>query len=295
MIPGIVVAVGLAALSVALFTRRRSHDDEHSVAHYHKQLHTLQGINAHPAGSDLASGSKGTATPAFPGSALRLAGSSTVRLTEPGRPIGPAPVPPPVAEAMAPTAFDDVKALPPPGAGPLWLKDRTVHAINHRPRRLAAPAAAMGVALLIVAILLITGSHQVVPARGQRSTANTHTQRHSRVRHHTTTIAAPIVSAPGLSSTYAATYTVGVSSFSLGLSATSGSCWVEATDSAGTVLFTGILGAGQSHTVAAAGPVSVIAGAPAMFAATVNGKTVTLPSGFLAPFTLHFVPTSVSG
>lgn len=294
MIFGIVVAVALAALSVVLFTRRRSHEDEHSVAHYHKQLHTLQGMNAHPAGSDLDSDGKGTAAPAFPGSALRLAGSSTVRLTEPGRPIG-LPPPPPVAEAITPIQFDDVRPPPPPGAGPLWLEDRTVHAINHRPRRLAAPAAAMGVALLIVAVLLVTGSHQIGPIHGQKSTAHTHAPRHARAGHHHTTTVVPIVSAPGLSSAYTATYTVGVSSFSLGLSATSGPCWVEATDGAGTVLFTGILGPGQTHTVAGSGPVSVIAGAPATFAATVNGEAVTLPTGFLAPFTLHFLSASGSG
>ena len=56
----------------------------------------------------------------------------------------------------------------------------------------------------------------------------------------------------------------------------------------GTVLFSGTLFSGQSHIVAATGPVVVIAGAPGAFAATVNGEPVTLPAGYQAPFTLTF-------
>ncbi len=55
------------------------------------------------------------------------------------------------------------------------------------------------------------------------------------------------------------------------------------------MLFTTTLLSGQSHTIAATGPVTVIAGAPGAFAATVNGAAVTLPLGNQAPFTLNFV------
>ena len=54
------------------------------------------------------------------------------------------------------------------------------------------------------------------------------------------------------------------------------------------MLFTGTLFAGQSHAISATGPVTVIAGAPAAFTATVDGSAVTLPPGFQAPFTLSF-------
>ena len=61
-------------------------------------------------------------------------------------------------------------------------------------------------------------------------------------------------------------------SYSLSLAATIGECWVEATETtSGPVLFTGTLKPGQSHIVTATGAVTVIAGAPAVFAATVNG------------------------
>ena len=54
------------------------------------------------------------------------------------------------------------------------------------------------------------------------------------------------------------------------------------------MLFTTTLLAGQSHAIAATGPVTVIAGAPGAFSATVNGAPVTLPPGNQAPFTLQF-------
>ena len=76
--------------------------------------------------------------------------------------------------------------------------------------------------------------------------------------------------------------------YALNLAATSGECWVDVTSSTGTVLFTATLQSGQSHAITATGPVTVIAGAPAAFAATVDGTPVTLPPGNQAPFTLNF-------
>ncbi len=70
---------------------------------------------------------------------------------------------------------------------------------------------------------------------------------------------------------------------------------MEVTNSTtGSVLFTGTLQSGQSHAVTATGPVTVIAGAPAVFTATVNGAPVTLPPGNQAPFTLNFQSASAT-
>jgi hypothetical protein len=84
-------------------------------------------------------------------------------------------------------------------------------------------------------------------------------------------------------------------SYALVLDATNGECWVQATNASGSVLFTGVLYAGQSHTVPATGAVTVIAGAPNAFSATVNGVPVSLPSGFQAPFTLKFLSPGTGG
>jgi hypothetical protein len=89
---------------------------------------------------------------------------------------------------------------------------------------------------------------------------------------------------------------VGSTNYALALSATSGPCWLEATDtSSGAVLFSGTLFAGQSHTVTASGPVTVVVGAPSAFAATVDATPVTLPTGYQAPFTLTFQTAQGSG
>ena len=86
------------------------------------------------------------------------------------------------------------------------------------------------------------------------------------------------------------------SNYSLVLAATNGECWVEATSTAtGSVLFTTTLFSGQSHTIAVTGSVTVIAGAPGAFAATIDGAAVTLPLGNQAPFTLHFVTAGSGG
>ena len=78
-------------------------------------------------------------------------------------------------------------------------------------------------------------------------------------------------------------------SYSLTLSATTGECWVDVDQHRdGRGALHDDSASGQSHAIAATGPVTVIAGAPAAFAATVNGAPVALPSGNQAPFTLHF-------
>ena len=70
---------------------------------------------------------------------------------------------------------------------------------------------------------------------------------------------------------------------------------MEVTTTSGTSLFTGTLFTGQSHTVTATGPLTVVAGAPAAFAATVNGAAVSLPFGYQSPFTLTFMTPGSTG
>jgi hypothetical protein len=186
--------------------------------------------------------------------------------------------------------------------------DKALHSIERRPRRLGAPLAAIGAVTVLVIVLIVTGLHtdSKPPRHGPSSTATSvpghasttvpsHRGTSGNGRGHsprlvtTTTTAPPAVSAPTVASAHAATYDVTSAAYSLSLAAPSGECWVEAENPATrTVLFTGTLLAGQSHIVAASGPVVVIAGAPAAFAATINGAPVTLPPGYQAPFTLTF-------
>jgi hypothetical protein len=191
--------------------------------------------------------------------------------------------------------------------------ERAMDSISHPPRRLGGPLVAIAAVAVLIVVLIVTGLH-TTPS----STAS-HSQSHSQTHlpsgshagshagppaghrsvtpttvapHHpsvTATTVPPVVSAPASTSAQGATYTVGSANYALALSATSGPCWLEATNtSTGAVLFSGTMFAGQSHTVTASGPVTVVVGAPSAFAATVNGTPVTLPAGYQAPFTLTF-------
>ncbi len=294
------VVVGILA---AALLRRRSQDDVHSVEHYHRQLHTLEEIRTHPEDDNH----NGTDGANYPATAFRVSGSSNVRLTDPGRPVVPPIPPPPVPNPGEPVTFDDeVAPEPVPTTFMTGGRDRAMHGIDHRPRRLGAPLAAVAAVLVLIAVLIVAGLHSNSPGHGKAANTATTTPATTIPRHShgsgrhpagttTTTTAAPAVSAPQSTSAHAATYQVTSSIYSLDLAATRGECWVEATNATGSVLFTATLLSGQSHTVSATGPVTVIAGAPAAFSATVDGAAVTLPLGNQAPFTLHFATGSTTG
>jgi hypothetical protein len=209
-----------------------------------------------------------------------------------------------VANLGEPVKFEDPAAQAAAAAAaasssPVGRDDRALHKIDHRPRRLGAPLAAIGAVVVLVVVLILTGLHSNTPphhgkAADTATTVRTHPPTGRGHATTTTTTAPPLVSPPQSATSNAATYQVGTSSYTLLLAATSGECWVEATNQAtGSVIFTGTLFAGQSHSVSATGAVTVIAGAPGAFSATVNGSSVSLPTGFQAPFTLRFVPTVV--
>ncbi|HEX4175730.1 MAG TPA: DUF4115 domain-containing protein [Acidimicrobiales bacterium] len=319
-IGGILAAVVVVGVIAAAVFRNRTRDEVHSVEHYHRQLHTLEEMRTHlPSGSE-GNGENGHDEAAYPASAFRVSGSSTVRLTDPGHAIVPPAPPPPVKNPGEPVLFVDSHITPDASESSKstfmsGVDDKAMHSINHRPKRLGALIALAAVVVLIV-VLIVAGMHSnTPPAKHPTSgtaTTVTSTPTHS---HHppsgtggssghktqkksavTTTTVAPVVSAPAPTSANAANYEVGVASYSLALSATSGDCWVSATNtSTGDVLFTGVLTAGQSHTVAASGPVTIVAGAPAAFAATVNGVAVQLPFGFQSPFTLKLETPGATG
>lgn len=306
LIGGILAAVVVVGIAAAAVVRRRSQDDDHSVEHYHRQLHTLEEIRTHPAAGSLADGD-GEA--AFPASAFRVSGSSAVRLTDDHAVVPPVP-PPPVPNPAEPVLFEDHASEAQKSTFMTGLDDRALHTINRRPRRLGAPLAAIGVVVVLIVVLVVTGLHSSPPAKhptsGTATTATTAPARshHSGTSDHqtsghkkstTSTTVPPVVSEPVATSPNGANYQVAAASYSLALSAKGAECWVSATNtSTGAVLFTGILAAGESHAVAASGPVTVVAGAPAAFAATINGVAVQLPFGFQAPFTLKF-ETPASG
>jgi hypothetical protein len=317
-IGGIVAAVVVVAVVAALALRRRSQDDVHSVEHYHRQLHTLEEMRTHP----TAGREDGNGEGSYPATAFRVSASPAVRLTEPGSTIVPPVPPPPVPNPGQAVSFDDsphadgdadVDAEAGTNGRPASLpstfmtgnEDPAMHSIDRRPRRLAGPAAAVVVVAVLVAVLVVAGLHKNRPGhKAGHATATTVTTSHAGTHrgtstHHaptTTTTAPPTVSAPTGVTANAATYRVADASYSLALGANNGECWVLATEtSTGKVLYTGTLFTGQSETVAATGPVTVVAGAPGAFTATVNGAAVVLPPGAQAPFTLTFASPDATG
>jgi Domain of unknown function (DUF4115) len=309
LIWGIVVAAVLAALTVVLLTRRAAHDDLHSVEGYHRSIHTLESINAHPA----APGPAGAAPslfekPAYPESAIRLAGTPSVRVTDaPPASVPPVP-PPPAVNAEIPVTFDDtdLSTPPTPPTPPMPLhdapgsRDKALGSINHRPRRLAAPAMAVAVVIVLVVVLLLTGSHKVAPPRHHHAgstetnvTAPTTPKPQPKPTAQSTTNLPSPVSLPQSSTARTATYNVPGGSFSLSFAATTGQCWVDVTNSSsGATLFAGTLQPGAQQSLNATGPVTVIVGAPTVLAVSVDGSQVALPSGFQTPFTMRFVTAS---
>jgi hypothetical protein len=180
-------------------------------------------------------------------------------------------------------------------------RDKAMQSINHRPRRLAAPALALLCVIVLIVVLVLTGSHTVNPRAHHGGSSGGHGKSGSTSpgsglkTHRPTTSTTPstlplMVSAPQTSTTRAATYDVSDASFTLELATTSGPCWVDVTNSTtGATLFTATLAPGQQHTVDATAPVTVVVGAPTVFVASVSGSAVVLPQGFQTPFTMSFV------
>jgi hypothetical protein len=308
------VVVVLGAL-VLLVSRRMTRDDEHSVAGYHRQLHTLEHIKTHSADGEVGEGEGEAVTsrPALPKSAVRLSGSPYVRVTDgPDATPPPAVPPPPVADPDGVVTFDDATPVVVPSGrssgGPetfsFGRKDRAMDSMNRRPRRMGGPIAAVAVVAVLIAVLVIAGSHKVTPPKHHGSTTAT-TSTSSRSHHAkrgakkhvstTTTTAAPLVSLPSATSLNDANYTTSVTSYSLVVSATNGPCYVQVDNvTTGTAMYATVMAAGQQETLAVHGPITIDVGAPVNFRATVNGDAVVLPYGYRTPFNLHLAPATGS-
>lgn len=286
LVDGIIVVVVVASLVGALFLRRRSHDDVHTIEGYHRVAHTLEVINEHPLGSQKTGAPVEAPKHAYPESTVRLTDSATVRLTSSPPTAVPPVAPPEAVERVGAITFDDALA-PVPGEPAPERQDRAIGFMNHRPRRLLAPGLAVVAVLGLVVVLLVFGSHRATPRHHAAATTSRTTTPHPST---TTTAPPPAVSAPQVTSPSDATYAVASSHFTLVVSATSSECWISVTGPTGASVFSGVLAAGQQQTIPATGLVSVEIGAPSSFTATVNGSPVTLPSGYQTPLTLHFTP-----
>jgi hypothetical protein len=300
LIGGIVAAVVVTVIATALLTRRVAHDDVHSVEGYHRSLHTLESINAHPMISGDAEISGQGADSAYPESTVRMASPSTGRATGLRGSVPPVPIPP-LADPDTPMTFDDAaQPLSPPVPPQPARRDKAMISINHRPRRLAAPATAVAAVLALTVVLLLTGSHSGSPGPTHSSDKNSGhngsiASKPPQKKAATPTPPPPAVSSAQAATPQSATYDVPDSTYAVTLTATSGACWVDATStSTGSTLFSGTLVPGAQRSFNASGPVTLIVGAPTVLHATVDGDAVVLPPGFQTPFTMSFVTTAAA-
>jgi hypothetical protein len=284
----IIIVVVVSSVVGVLLLRRHSRDDVHTIEGYHRVAHTLEVINEHPQGAEKSADHVDAPKHSYPESTVRLTDAATVRLTHPAPTDLPPIAPPEVAGRVGAITFDDALA-PAKGETALRPEDPAIGSMNHRPRRLLAPGLAVIGVLALVSVLLIYGSHSTTPPPRHHAAAATTTSTKPRPTT-TTTVPLPAVSAPQITSETDATYAVAKNDYTLVLSATSSECWISVTGSAGANIFSGVLNAGQQQSVPATGLVSVQIGAPAVFAATVDGAAVTLPTTYQTPLTLHFTP-----
>jgi len=305
----ILAAVVVVAALAVLVSRRLTRDDEHSVAGYHRQLHTLEQIKTHSVDGEAVDGDGGGLKPSYPESAVRISGSPYVRVTDgPNATPPPAVPPPPVADLGGVVSFDDATPVVVPSGRSsggtetfsFGRKDRAMDSMNRRPRRLGGPISAVAVVVVLIVVLVVAGSHKVTPPKHHGSTTqttNTSSRSHRAKSHKkkhvstTTTTQAPLVSLPSATSLNDANYTTSLTSYSLVVSATNGPCYVQVDNvTTGTAMFAQVMSAGQQETIAVQSPITIDVGAPADFSATVNGDAVVLPYGYRTPFNLHFAP-----
>jgi cytoskeletal protein RodZ len=156
----------------------------------------------------------------------------------------------------------------------------------------------LAVAVMVVATVGTVGV-VVAQSRGKdndRASTTTTTQPPTTNPTTTTTRAAPTTTVALVTASGATghEFTIAKPSYTLVVAATGADCWVDARDPAGASLFTGLLSAGRSQSIAAAA-VDLQLGNPAAITVAVEGKPVpfTLANG--SPITLRFRGSGTTG
>lgn len=296
----VVVVVLLLVAGIALTVRRRGGDEVHSVEGYRSTLDTLETVQKRSSAvrvlpragaAPAAPGDDGAAHDAA-GTAAAVAGTGSDGAGG-GRP---------------PQTFSDVA---PPLESSKFLRDtprqrrRAMSSMNHGPRRLFAPIAAVVIVLGALAALAVVGAHTNRPKRNAGASSGSHatdttvaqhraTTTRTTVAHHqsaTTTTTTPTSYTAQTSATGAVTYVPPAPSYVLAVSTTSGACWVQVTDQpSGTVSFSQTMEPGSSQTLHINGTVTVDLGAPGAASLTLDGVPVVLPTTYNVPLSLTFAP-----
>jgi Domain of unknown function (DUF4115) len=192
------------------------------------------------------------------------------------RPPAAAALHPPVAPS-APAPPDDHEGEPFTGAS--HRAPRGTSTAGHRTRRIEAGAALVVVlGAVVVGVTLVSG-HSPPPAGSGTTHNRTSGSTTTTIAHSTTTTLTPSGElAPTSVSSTVVTFTLSSSApYQLGF-VTSGVAWVGIESSSkGPYLWMKTLGAGETSTYSASGPVVVRLGAPGYLTLSLNGTPVELP------------------
>lgn len=313
----VVVVVILVAVAASVARRRRS-GESYSVEGYRRTLHTLEGLGSRrvegrpavrmPSDARRVGGNRperSTGAEPLPTDATRqlplvgqqslprdLAGrvvpvpaSSTSRSSRTSRTIGAAAGA--AGEAGQPDVVFDDAARPATEAAPLG-------GFHRRParRRPAVPVTAAAVVVAaVVGVVLgleLTGGPSGSPAA---SHTGHRTSGHKHQPPPTSTTPAQYTAVTSTAST--ATYVPAAASYSLQVGSTAGGrCWISVTSSSGTTVFAETLSTGASKTLAMSGNVTMVIGAPAAAAISIDQVPLVLPPGAQAPFDVTLAPAS---
>lgn len=155
--------------------------------------------------------------------------------------------------------------------------------LKGRGKRVAAAAAGAGVvaAVVVVVVLALSGGGK------PEGTGSNHLAAKPPPSSTTTTVAAvSLVS----SNATDATYRVAMPSYTVALTSDPGPCWVEVRSggATGPMVWAGLLGAGQTKTVPASGPLWVRVGFEANISISVNGASVQKTTPTPNPYNFTF-------
>jgi hypothetical protein len=184
-----------------------------------------------------------------------------------------------------------VRTLPPPPPS-ARARERSLAAMNYRPRRVGGPIAAVVIVLAAVGALVYVGlqhRHHTTPT-SSRTTTSSPGHHHSHGHSTSTTTTLPKRYVAVSSSVTSATYAPASASYVLSVGATTGQCWVGVTASNGTTVLSQTLTPGTVKSLTMTGRSTIVIGAPSVVTISIDHVTVVLPAGAQAPFTVTVVP-----
>jgi hypothetical protein len=264
----VLVLLGVAFLGgLAVFAlRRRGSDEMHSVAGYRQRLEKLEELRQRQAGS------------------VRIVGSTAPSRDDPRPVVGEDGRIEISSSTSRRRVLDEGAELPdsghlPPPATYRRSPDTSIARMSHRPRRLGAPIAAAVAVIVLVTGLAIAGAH----SRSPHSTTTTtlkkgHGPTTTKPTQETTTTRPPPTFSPSSTSGTDVTYTLPFSSYTVTVTATSGSCYLQITNSSGSTPYAAVLNQGSTEQIVLSGTSKATLGRPSDVTVEVDRTPVTFPT-----------------